>query len=145
MVPVASGDHMAQTVKFQEILRRLAIVDEGFVDDQAGLGLGLHGAWVLDHETVALVRVGALAAIGSPEVCLEWSATPALAANATEAEITGVLLAIAPVKIMVDAVRRGRTQIRQALGVLDAAILGEPGVLQARQRLALRVRSARRR
>jgi hypothetical protein len=35
-----------------------------------------------------------------------------------------------------------RTEIRQALGVLDAAILGQPGVLQARQRLALRVRSA---
>ena len=34
-----------------------------------------------------------------------------------------------------------RTEIRQALGMLDAAILGEPGVLQARQRLALRVRS----
>jgi len=38
-----------------------------------------------------------------------------------------------------------RTEIRQALGVLDAAILGEPGVLQARQRLVLRVRAARRR
>lgn len=75
MVLVASGDHMAQTVRFQEILRRLAIVDEGFVDDQAGLGLGLRGAWVLDPETAALVRVGALTAIGSPEVCLEWSAT----------------------------------------------------------------------
>jgi hypothetical protein len=34
-----------------------------------------------------------------------------------------------------------RTEIRQALGMLDAAILGEPGVLQARQRLAPRVRS----
>jgi hypothetical protein len=38
-----------------------------------------------------------------------------------------------------------RTQIRQALGVLDTAILGQPGVLQARQRLTLRVRSAGRR
>jgi uncharacterized protein (DUF2236 family) len=35
-----------------------------------------------------------------------------------------------------------RTEIRQALGMLDAALLGEPGVLQARQRLTLRVRSA---
>jgi 4-carboxymuconolactone decarboxylase len=39
----------------------------------------------------------ALAAIGSPEVRLEWSATRALATGATEDEITGVLLAIAPV------------------------------------------------
>lgn len=36
-----------------------------------------------------------------------------------------------------------RTEIRQALGVLDAAILGQPGVVEARQRLTLRVRSAR--
>jgi uncharacterized protein (DUF2236 family) len=35
-----------------------------------------------------------------------------------------------------------RTQIRQALGVLDAVFLGEPGVLEARQRLALRMRQA---
>jgi uncharacterized protein (DUF2236 family) len=35
-----------------------------------------------------------------------------------------------------------RTEIRQALGVLDAVFLGEPGVLEARQRLVLRMRSA---
>jgi uncharacterized protein (DUF2236 family) len=38
-----------------------------------------------------------------------------------------------------------RLEIRQALGVLDAVFLGEPGVLEARQRIALRVRSAARR
>jgi uncharacterized protein (DUF2236 family) len=36
-----------------------------------------------------------------------------------------------------------RTEIRQALGVLDTVFMGEPGVLEARQRLALRMRSAR--
>jgi uncharacterized protein (DUF2236 family) len=36
-----------------------------------------------------------------------------------------------------------RTAIRQALGVLDAVFLSEPGVLEARQRIALRVRTAR--
>ena len=35
-------------------------------------------------------------------------------------------------------------QIRQALGVFDALSLGEPGVLEARQRLELRVREAQR-
>ena len=35
-----------------------------------------------------------------------------------------------------------RTEIRQALGVLDAVFLGEPGVLEARQRIALRMRAA---
>jgi uncharacterized protein (DUF2236 family) len=35
-----------------------------------------------------------------------------------------------------------RTEIRQALGVLDAVFLGEPGVLEARQRIVLRSRAA---
>jgi len=37
-----------------------------------------------------------------------------------------------------------QTEIRQALGVLDAAFLGEPGVLEARQRITLRMRAAQR-
>jgi len=37
-----------------------------------------------------------------------------------------------------------RTEIRQALGVLDAVFIGEPGVLEARQRIAARVRAAQR-
>jgi uncharacterized protein (DUF2236 family) len=36
-----------------------------------------------------------------------------------------------------------RTEIRQSLGVLDALMLGEPGVLEARQRITLRMRAAR--
>jgi len=88
---------MGQVIRFQEILRRLAIIDEGFAEDQAGLGLGVTAFRCLDPKTAALARVGALVAIGSPGVCLEWSATAALAAGATEDEITGVLLAIAPV------------------------------------------------
>jgi uncharacterized protein (DUF2236 family) len=34
-----------------------------------------------------------------------------------------------------------RTELRQALGVLDAVYLGEPGVLEARQRILLRARA----
>jgi len=37
-----------------------------------------------------------------------------------------------------------REEIRQALGVLDAVFLGEPGVLEARQRITLRMRAAAR-
>jgi len=36
-----------------------------------------------------------------------------------------------------------RTEIRQSLGVLDAMFLGQPGVLEARQRITLRMRPAR--
>jgi uncharacterized protein (DUF2236 family) len=35
-----------------------------------------------------------------------------------------------------------REEVRQVLGVLDAVFLGEPGVLEARQRLTLRMRAA---
>ena len=49
---------MSQTVRFQETLRRLAMIDEGFVEDQAGLGLYLARTSALDPKTAALRRVG---------------------------------------------------------------------------------------
>ena len=88
---------MAQTVRFQDTLRRLAMIDEGFVEDQAGLGLDPGTATALDAKTAALVRLGASVALGSAAVCLGWSAGRALAAGASEDEISDVLLAVAPV------------------------------------------------
>ena len=88
---------MGEAVKYQDILRRLAIIDEQFASGEAGLSFGQPDVQALEPKVAALVRVGALAAIGSPEVCLEWSTSKALAAGATEAEVTGVLLAVAPV------------------------------------------------
>jgi len=43
-----------------------------------------------------------------------------------------------------DGVPPDREEVRQVLGVLDAVYLGEPGVLEARQRLTLRMREAER-
>jgi uncharacterized protein (DUF2236 family) len=43
-----------------------------------------------------------------------------------------------------DPVPPEREEVRQVLGVLDAVYLGEPGVLEARQRLTLRMRAAER-
>ena len=88
---------MGETVRYQETLRRLAMIDEGFVEDQARLGLGPCADSALDPKTAALLRLGASVAIGSSPVCLEWSTGRALAAGASEDEIAGVLLAIAPV------------------------------------------------
>ncbi|HYB16546.1 MAG TPA: carboxymuconolactone decarboxylase family protein [Streptosporangiaceae bacterium] len=75
----------------------MTIIDEGFIEDQAVLGLGLTGVSALDAKTAALLRLGASAAIGAPGECLQWSAGRALAAGATEEEIAEALLAIAPV------------------------------------------------
>jgi hypothetical protein len=65
---------MGQTVRFQDTLRRLAMIDEGFVDDEAGLGLGPAEKSALDPKIAALLQVGASVAPGSPAVCLVWSA-----------------------------------------------------------------------
>jgi hypothetical protein len=55
---------MVQTAGFQEILRKLAMIDEGVVEDRAGLGLSLARTSALDPKTAALLQLGALVAIG---------------------------------------------------------------------------------
>ena len=88
---------MSPTARYQETLRRLAMIDEGFVEDEAGLGLALARASALEPKIAALLQLGILVASGSPAVCLEWSTARALAAGAARDEIANVLLAIAPV------------------------------------------------
>ena len=117
--------YMGQTVRFQETLRRLAMIDEGFVEDEAGLGLGLAAASALDPKTAALLQVGVSVAIGSSAVCLEWSAGRAMAAGASEDEIADVLLAIAPVAGL-GRVVAAAPDVATALGYDVAAALEEP-------------------
>ena len=88
---------MSPTARYQETLRRLAMIDEGFVEGEAGLGLALAGTPALEPKVAALLQLAILVASGSPAVCLEWGTARALAAGATEDEIADVLLAIAPV------------------------------------------------
>jgi 4-carboxymuconolactone decarboxylase len=97
MVLDGTWRNMSQTARFRETLRRLAMIDEGFVQDEAGLALSAAGTSALDPRTAALIQVGAAVTIGSSAICLQWSATRALAAGATEEEIADVLVAIAPV------------------------------------------------
>jgi len=47
------------------------MIDEGFVEDRAGFGLGLTGTPALDPKTAALLQIAASVAIGSPTVCLQ--------------------------------------------------------------------------
>ena len=116
---------MAQTGRFQDTLRRLAMIDEGFVEDQAGLGLGLAGIAALDAKTAALLQLGASVALGSPEVCLEWSTGRALAAGASDDEIADVLLVIAPVAGL-GRVVSAATHVATALGYDIMAALEDP-------------------
>ncbi len=116
---------LGQMARFQETLRRLAMIDEGFVVDEAGLGLGVAGTSALDPRTAALLQVAASVAIGSPAVCLEWSVGRALAAGATEDEIADVLLVIAPVAGL-GRVVCAAPDVATALGYDVAAALEEP-------------------
>jgi alkylhydroperoxidase/carboxymuconolactone decarboxylase family protein YurZ len=116
---------MGQTVRFQETLRRLAMIDEGFVEDQAGLKLGPAAASALDPKAVALLQAGVAVALGAQAVCLEWSAGRALAAGASEEEIADVLLAIAPVAGL-GRVAAAAPDVATALGYDIAAALEEP-------------------
>ena len=58
---------MDQRVRSQDTLRRLAMIDEGFVEDEARPGLDPAVASALDAKTVALlqVAVSGLSATGS--------------------------------------------------------------------------------
>ena len=125
---VANGErsNVGQTVRFQETLRRLAMIDEGFVEHQARLGLDPVQASALDPKTAALLQVGASAAIGSPAVCLEWATGRALAAGASEDEIADVLLVIAPVAGL-GRVVAAAPEVATALGYDIEAALEEPG------------------
>jgi 4-carboxymuconolactone decarboxylase len=119
---------MGQTEGFQEILRRLTILDEDFVEGQAGLGLNPARVSALDPKTAALLLVGAAVAIGPSAGCLEWSTGRALAAGASEEEIAEVLLAIAPVAGL-GRIVSAAPDVATALGYDVEAALEEPGDL----------------
>jgi alkylhydroperoxidase/carboxymuconolactone decarboxylase family protein YurZ len=116
---------MDQTRRFQATLHRLTMIDERVIEDQAGLRLDLAAASALDAKTAALLRIAALAAIGSHGVCLEWSAGRALAAGASEDEIADVLLAIAPVAGL-SRIAAAAPELAIALGYDVVAALEEP-------------------
>jgi alkylhydroperoxidase/carboxymuconolactone decarboxylase family protein YurZ len=115
-------------VRFQETLRKLAMIDEGFVEAEAQIGLGPVAASDLGLKTVALLQVGVAVALGSPAVCLEWAAGRALAAGATEDEIADVLPAIAPVTGL-SRIVAAAPELATALGYDVMAALEEPGDL----------------
>jgi 4-carboxymuconolactone decarboxylase len=83
----------ATAERVERTLRRLAL------NDERSLRLALAGSTMasdLDLKTQALIRLGALLAVGAATVSLRCTVELAAAAGATDEEIVGVLLAIAP-------------------------------------------------
>ena len=86
-----------QSASFHETLRRLAMIDEEFVGERAGIGLYPAAPLTLDAKTIALLQLAVSVAIGSSAACVEWSTARAVTAGVSDDEIADVLLAIAPV------------------------------------------------
>jgi alkylhydroperoxidase/carboxymuconolactone decarboxylase family protein YurZ len=116
---------MGPTARCQETLCRLAMIDEGFVEDEAGLGPALARTSALEPRVAALLQLGVTVASRSPPTCLEWSSARALAAGATQDEIADALLAIALVTGL-DRVVRTAPDVATALGSDVGAALEDP-------------------
>jgi 4-carboxymuconolactone decarboxylase len=80
----------------EELLRRLALNDEKSVGMVLTGGSGQGSEAILKPKVDLLVRLGALVAVGAATTSLRRTVELALAAGATEAEIVGVLVAVAP-------------------------------------------------
>ena len=81
----------------EDLLRRLAVVDESVVESLFGTVLGGPEPAEPDAKTVALVRLAGLVALDSASASYQWSVTAALAAGASDDEVVGVLVALTPV------------------------------------------------
>ena len=81
----------------ERLLRRLAVNDEESVEKVLVRGGGDSEAGVaLEPKEDLLVRLGALLALGAATTSLRATVDHAIEAGATEAEIVGVLIAVAP-------------------------------------------------
>ena len=101
------------------------MIDENFVEDEAGWDLPGQYLEPGTHKTAALPQPGVTVASGSPAVCLEWSSARALAAAATNDDVADVLRAIATVAGLGRAVCAG-PDVATALGYDGVAALEDP-------------------
>jgi 4-carboxymuconolactone decarboxylase len=93
VVPSGEG---AAVERVEQRLRRLALNDEKSIGSVLAGGPPLPGDGGLDPKTEALVRLGALLSADAATASLRWDVELAGAAGATDEEIFGVLVAVAP-------------------------------------------------
>jgi 4-carboxymuconolactone decarboxylase len=80
----------------ERLLRRLALNDEKSVGMVLGSGSDATVSAALRPKVDVLVQLGALLALGAATSSLRATVDRAIEAGATEAEIVGVLVAVAP-------------------------------------------------
>jgi 4-carboxymuconolactone decarboxylase len=98
----------------EDLLRRLALHDEAMLGSLFGPDAAEIEQFELDAKTLALVRLAGLVAVEASPASYQWIVATALAAGASEAEIVGVLAALAPI---VGAVRTSSAAPEIALAV----------------------------
>ena len=81
----------------EEFLDQLAESDPEMIDRIIGQQVENVRESGLDPRTHALVRLGALVALGAPAASFDWHVSLARQGGATDDEIAGVLVAVGPV------------------------------------------------
>jgi hypothetical protein len=110
------------TPEHEDFLRGLTVCDETALAQLLDAPLLGDGPSGLDARSLALVRLAGLGSIESDAASYQWSVACALAAGASEREIVGVLVALAPIV--------GHVRVRSAAPEVGLAIgldLGRPG------------------
>jgi alkylhydroperoxidase/carboxymuconolactone decarboxylase family protein YurZ len=82
--------------EIERLLRRLALNDEGSVEMVLARGADAESGATLVPKVDLLVRLGALLALGAATTSLRATVERAKRAGATDDEIVGVLIAVAP-------------------------------------------------
>ena len=90
------GTSFASVDETERLLRRLALNDEESVGMVLASGSDARGSAALRPKVDLLVQLGALLALGAATSSLRATVDRATEAGATEAEIVGVLIAVAP-------------------------------------------------
>lgn len=83
--------------RLEELLRRLALSDEATVESVLEMRLSEPPGGGLDVKTTALVRLAGLMALQASRPSYEWGVSLAVAAGASDEEVVGVLIALAPI------------------------------------------------
>jgi alkylhydroperoxidase/carboxymuconolactone decarboxylase family protein YurZ len=106
---------MALTTNHRELMRRLALCDEGTLSKV--MSGRIPGEALLDHHTRALVRLAGLVALGSETASFQVARDEAWAAGADDEEILETVIVVAPFV--------GTTRIASIIPQLDAAMAGD--------------------
>ena len=106
---------MLVDARLEQLLRRLALNDDATVESALQMPLPDDCAQVLDPKIAALVRLASLIALQSSPSSYGWGVDAAFGTGATEDEIVGVMIAVAPV-VGVARLNQASAKLARALG-----------------------------